>query len=103
VTGTGITGSVNMAEETRTDNLGDAWTFSLTDTDIANAGGSVNGTYTAHFNFAPPIDPPTTNAFQVSIAAFALGEAEATEAIPAPAALPAGLVLLGLVALRRRR
>ena len=79
VTGPSIVGSVNMTEQTRTDGVGDAWTFELTAADIAAAGGSVDETYTAHFNFVEPNDPPTENSAFVSITAFAQGEAELPE------------------------
>ena len=75
VTGPSIAGSVSMTEEARTDELGDAWTFALTAADIAAAGGSVDGTYTAHFNFIEPNDPPTSNSAFITITAFARGEA----------------------------
>ncbi len=84
VTGTGITGSVDMTEEDRTDGLGDAWTFALTAAEIAALGGSVDGTYTAHFDFDEDFNgnafTGNPNAY-VTINAFALGEAEAAPAI----------------------
>jgi len=79
VTGSSIAGSVDMTEETRTDVLGDAWTFALTAADIAAAGGSVDETYTARFDFFVPDDPPYDPAF-ITINAFARGEAQ----IPVP-------------------
>jgi len=75
VTGPSIAGSVDMTEEARTDALGDAWTFALTAAEIAAAGGSVDGTYAAHFTFTEPNDPPTSNSAFVTITAFARGEA----------------------------
>jgi hypothetical protein len=72
-------GAVSMTEQARTDGLGDAWTFALTAADIAAVGGSVDGTYTAHFDLIVPNDPPYNPAF-VTIEAFARGEVE----IPGP-------------------
>jgi len=82
VTGPSIAGSVNMTEQTRTDLAGDAWTFALSAADIAAAGGSIDGTYTAHFNFVEPNDPPTVNSAFVTTTAFAQGEAEVPPSLP---------------------
>ena len=98
VTGSSIDGQVDMAEETRTDELGDAWTFALTAADIAALGGSVDGTYTAHFNLIRPTDN-VNHPIYTTITAFALGEAEV---VPEPASL-ALFGLGGLMMLRRRR
>jgi hypothetical protein len=101
VTGTGIPSPVNMVELLRTDAQGDAWTFALTDEDIAAAGGNINGEYTAHFNFAEPIDG-AFNAFNVSLAAF--GRIESATAVPEPSSLiMLGLGLTGLVTRRRMK
>ena len=101
VTGTGIPSPVNMVELLRTDALGDAWTFALTDEDIAAAGGNINGEYTAHFNFVEPIDG-AFNAFNVSLAAF--GRIESATAVPEPSSLiMLGLGLTGLVTRRRMK
>jgi hypothetical protein len=101
VTGTGIPSPVDMVELLRTDAQGDAWTFALTDEDIAAAGGNINGEYTAHFNFAEPIDG-VYNAFYVSLAAF--GRIESATAVPEPSSLiMLGLGLTGLVTRRRMK
>jgi hypothetical protein len=101
VTGTGIPSPVDMVELLRTDAQGDAWTFALTDEDIAAAGGNINGEYTAHFSFAEPTDG-AFNAFYVSLAAF--GRIESATAVPEPSSLiMLGLGLTGLVTRRRMK
>ena len=103
VTGTGITGAVLMTEETRTDELGDARTFALTAADIAAAGGSVDGTYTAHFDFdqdALGYGFAGNPSAYVTISAFARGEAEL---VPEPSTFAlAFLALVSLLACGRR-
>lgn len=102
VGGTGINGTVDMTEETRIDGQGDAWTFSLTAADILGNGGSINGSYTAEFDFLIPDDLATANSIYLNINAFALGEA--TAAVPEPTTmLLFGIGLLGLAGANRRK
>ncbi|MBK1877588.1 VPDSG-CTERM sorting domain-containing protein [Pelagicoccus mobilis] len=101
VSGTGINGFVDMTEETRIDGLGDAWTFSLSAADILAGGGSINGSYTAEFDFWIPNDPATANSIILTIDAFVLGEATAVPDTGSTLAF-LGLGFLGLVGMRRR-
>lgn len=100
VSGTAINSTFDMTEETRIDQLGDAWTFSLSAADILTNGGSINGSYIVEFDFVIPNDLITANSIFITIDTFAVGEATHISEPSVFALL--GLDLIGM-AVRRKR